>query len=174
LHTSGTKGSDGITLKKMPSKLNCKVAQEIIAGAVAAGQRNGLKPVAICILDPAGHEIATARMDGVLPSAFPKFAKAKAMTAISFGCSSREYRDKYEKDKFGQLMFMSAHAGCAPFPGGIVLMDDESGNIIGAVGCSGASSDEDEFYAISGVRSSSVSGISTLPAEPVASLSGLV
>ena len=66
----------------MPSKLNCKVAQEIIAGAVAAGQRNGLKPVAICILDPAGHEIATARMDGVLPAAFPKFAKAKAMTAI--------------------------------------------------------------------------------------------
>ena len=113
-------------------------------------------------------------MDGVLPSAFPKFAKAKAMTAVSLGCSSREYRDKYEKDKFGQLMFMSAHAECAPFPGGIVLLDDDTGSIIGAVGCSGASSDEDEFYAISGVKSSSVQGVSTLPAEPAASLLNLV
>jgi uncharacterized protein GlcG (DUF336 family) len=35
----------------------------------------------------------------------------------------------------------------APFPGG-VLMKDQEGNVIGAVGVSGASGDEDEYCAI--------------------------
>lgn len=158
----------------MPSKLNCKASQEIIAGIVASGQRNGLKPVAICILDAAGIEVATARMDGVLPASFPKFAKAKALAAVSLGCSSREFKTRYEQDKFGQLMFMSEFAGLAPMPGGILLIDDDSGGIIGAVGCSGAASDEDEFLAISGVKASSMSGVSTMPPEPAPSMGNLV
>ena len=52
----------------------------------------------------------------------------------------------------------------APFPGGVLLRDEEN-NVIGAVGCSGASSDEDEFLAISGIRASSLESYMTDPPQ---------
>lgn len=40
----------------------------------------------------------------------------------------------------------------APFPGGVLLRARATGEIVGAIGVSGASSDEDEAAAIEGAR----------------------
>ncbi len=54
----------------------------------------------------------------------------------------------------------------APFPGGVLLRAAEGGQILGAVGVSGASADEDELCALVGVREAGLDGVMTDPAEP--------
>jgi hypothetical protein len=54
----------------------------------------------------------------------------------------------------------------APFPGG-VLIKSESGVVIGAVGVSGASGDEDEFCALQGVQNAGLTQVKTIPEESV-------
>lgn len=139
---------------------------EIFEGIINASKSRGIKPVAISICDPSGIELASLRLDGCPPASFPSFAKAKAKTAVALGCSSREFKARYEEMKPWQMMFMAQSQGLAPFPGGIVVKSATDGEVIGSVGVSGASSDEDEYLAISGVRSaSSLVDITTEPAE---------
>ena len=56
--------------------------------------------------------------------------------------------------------------GLAPFPGGVLLRAKEGGQILGAVGVSGASADEDELCALMGVAEAGLEGVATDPAEP--------
>mmetsp|Transcript_592 Transcript_592/g.1488 ORF Transcript_592/g.1488 Transcript_592/m.1488 type:complete len:195 (+) Transcript_592:2-586(+) len=134
--------------------LTLDAADEIASGAVAACKRQGFKPVSVVVLNSSGNTIVSKTMDGVLP-AFPEIAIAKATTCTSMGMSSRLFREKYtsgEVAKFVQGLIMADIAGGALFPGGVVLRDAESGEVVGAVGVSGAAGDEDEFCALAGVE----------------------
>lgn len=95
--------------------------------------------------------------------AYPKYSYAKAFTAVSHNISSRAFRDKYipatstdspDYRKLTQLLNMSSinEGKLATFPGGIVLRTKEDGIVIGAVGVSGASGDEDEYCAMEGAK----------------------
>ena len=92
-------------------------------------------------------------MDGCAPVGIPEFSFAKAYTCIATKNSSRTFRDKYtssgDPGKFCQMTSMVSitDGKMAPFPGG-VLMKSKSGEVLGAVGVSGASGDEDEFCAL--------------------------
>jgi len=44
--------------------LSLALADEIATLAIKACKNNGFKPISICVMDPAGHEIVTKRMDG--------------------------------------------------------------------------------------------------------------
>ncbi|KAM3577133.1 hypothetical protein VYU27_001050 [Nannochloropsis oceanica] len=120
-------------------------------------------------MDPAGHVISMQRMDNCAPTAYPKFAQAKAFTCVSLGVSTRVFRDKYTaaKDpaKFCQMLSMGDLTGgqMAPFPGGVVIKGAEDGDIVGAVGVSGASADEDEYCALVGVQEAGLEGVVTEP-----------
>jgi glc operon protein GlcG len=81
---------------------------------------------------------------------------AKAGAAVGTHSSSRALKDKYVPDRTPQLLAMTTmgFAGNQPFcavPGG-VLCRDESKNVVGAIGVSGASADEDEHCAIIGAQ----------------------
>ncbi len=101
----------------------------------------------------------------------PEFAKAKAAVCVGLHCSSRELRDKYQNDegigpKMPQLLAMgtagaAANQAIAPFPGG-VLCRDAAQKVVGAIGVSGAASDEDEHCAITAAKSV---GLVTEPAQ---------
>lgn len=56
--------------------------------------------------------------------------------------------------KYCQMLGMIdiAEGKLAPFPGGIILKSKETGEVLGAVGVSGAASDEDELCAITGAK----------------------
>ena len=58
--TSVGKMSGILTTKTM----SLAVADEIATLAIKACKTNGFKPISICVMDPAGHEIVTKRMDG--------------------------------------------------------------------------------------------------------------
>lgn len=146
--------------------LGLRHADAIATQAVAVCQRNGFSPVTVYVLDASGCTIVSKRMDGCSVVGFPDFARAKAYGCIIMKYPSREFRDKYTADevsaKFCQMTGMVALSGgqMAPFPGGIVLKLGDY--VIGAVGVSGASGDEDEYCAIQGVKEANV-GLMTNP-----------
>lgn len=83
--------------------LNLKVADQIASLAVEAATKNGFKPVSVCVMDPAGAEIVTKRMDGCPAMVYPKISAAKANTCVSTKTSSRAYGYKYLKGPNGPV-----------------------------------------------------------------------
>ncbi len=106
----------------------------------------------VAVLDAGGHLIAFAREDrsSLLRE---KIARGKAMGALNMGVGSRSLVERAEGHPhfFGAITQL-AEGELVPVPGG-VLVRDEAGEIIGAVGVSGAVPDADEQCAIVGIRS---------------------
>ena len=148
-------------------QLSLEQADKIAQGVVECIKRNKFAPITVNVVDSRADKVVMKRMDGCSTKAIPDFSYAKAFTCIGMKCASRTFRDKYTSDnnpaKFCQMQSMVTITGgnMAPFPGG-VLMKGSSGQIVGAVGVSGASGDEDEYCALRGIIESGY-GFSTLP-----------
>ena len=101
-------------------------------------------------------------MDGMTSIAFPKFAEAKASTAMNLGLSSRGFRDKYSDGSVekGAAQMMNTvtvmDGGMANFLGGVLIKCKESKIVLGSVGVSGATGDQDEFLALNAAKESMV------------------
>ncbi len=126
-------------------------ANRIIAGALAHAAKAGYKPMAVVVLDDAGHVKSAQRQDGA--SMFRiDIAAGKAWASIAMGAASRvlTQRAKDLPAFFGAL----AATGQGKFipQTGAVLVKDAAGAVIGAVGASGGTGDEDEEICIAGVN----------------------
>lgn len=133
---------DGVTLA---------VARSIIAAALAHGEGAGLKPLCVVVLDGGGHVRACERTDGASNLRF-EVAHAKAYGALGLGMGSRGLMARAEQ----QPTFIAAVNGVlggrlVPVPGG-VLVREGGGALIGAVGVSGDTSDNDEHAAVAGIE----------------------
>jgi uncharacterized protein GlcG (DUF336 family) len=141
------------------NKLTLEAADSIANGIIACIKRNKFNPIAVSVVDEGGHVIVQKRMNGCSSIGVPEFAYAKAYTCIVQKASSRDFRDKYTKgfgDNPGKYCQMTAMVNItdgkmAPFPGGVLILNSEGSDVIGAVGVSGAAGDEDEYCAIRGV-----------------------
>ena len=144
------------SLRNFSTKLNLEMADTIASGVVNVCKRNSFAPITVNIMNPQGHIVVRKTMDGCPTIAIPEFSFAKAYTCIGTNSSSRNFRDKYTSElnpsKFCQMTSMVNITGgnMAPFPGG-VLIKTSDGQVIGAVGVSGASGDEDEYCALRGI-----------------------
>mmetsp|Transcript_5450 Transcript_5450/g.11837 ORF Transcript_5450/g.11837 Transcript_5450/m.11837 type:complete len:258 (+) Transcript_5450:92-865(+) len=151
------------------TKLNLEIADALANGVIATALRNNFAPVVVTVVDKSANALVQKRMDGDVHAAFPEFSYAKAYTCVTMNVSSREFRDKYatkENDpaKMAQVTSMMAITGkMAAFPGGVLLRNDE-GTPIGAIGVSGAAGDEDEYMALTSVWESGLA-LRTQPAE---------
>ncbi len=130
--------------------ITLKKAQTILRVALAKGRELGLKPLTVVVLDAGGHVIASAREDGASPGRF-KLAEAKAYGSVMLGIAGTAQRDRAE----AQAFFMAAMNGLydgkvVPVPGG-VLVRDRKGAVIGAVGVTGDSSENDAEAALAGI-----------------------
>ncbi|MCU1634653.1 MAG: GlcG protein [Micrococcaceae bacterium] len=131
--------------------LTLTTAQSIIASALDAGKQHGFKPLTVVVLDAGGHVTAAARQDGASNNRF-EIAHGKAYGALALGMGSRAIMERAEQ----QAYFIAA-AGAAlggrliPVPGGVLVRDD-GGTILGAVGISGDSSDNDETAASTAIE----------------------
>ena len=127
-------------------------AQQIIAGALAHSKTVGYKPMGIVVLDEAGHLKAFAREDGASMFRF-EVAQAKAWGAVGMGVSSRLLGQR-AKDNPNFFVSLAATAGGKFLPQtGAVLIRNAAGELLGAVGASGGTGDEDEAICIAGVVS---------------------
>ena len=126
----------------------------------------GFNDISVSVLDLAGRILVSKTMVGV-PNLIPTIAEAKAGAAIGTHSSSRTLKDKYVPERTPQLIAMtmlgaSVHQPFAAVPGGVLCRDAESGAVIGAIGVSGASADEDEHCAVIGAHAC---GFQTEPAK---------
>ena len=133
------------------SVLTLKQANLIINTAVHIARELNLAPLTVVVLDAAGHVKALQREDGA-SMIRQQIATAKAWGAVSMGISSRSLASVAEK----RPDFMNALIGITggnlmPVPGGVLIRDTKN-NVLGAVGISGDSSDQDERCAIAGIE----------------------
>jgi len=126
-------------------------ALEIITAALAKGAELGLKPLAVVVLDAGGHVKAFQRQDGASMMRF-EIASGKAYGALAVGVGSRWLNAQAEtRPHFLEGLSAVSGGKIVAVPGG-VLVKDSNGGIIGAVGITGDTSDNDELAAITGIE----------------------
>ena len=135
----------------MTNPITLAQANAIIEVTLAKSAEMGLKPLTVAVLDAGGHLKALARQDGT-STIRPELAQGKARGAIAMGISSRALFNRAQEQPF---FIQSINALCdgslVPVPGG-VLVRDAAGTIVGAVGVTGDTSDNDETCAIAGIE----------------------
>lgn len=137
--------------------ISLKSAQTIIDISLAKGKEMGLKPLSAVVLDAGGNVQAFAREDGAAPGRFA-IAHGKAYGAVMLGMAGTAQMARAE----AQAYFMAAVNGVyggqvIPVPGG-VLLRDEAGAVIGAVGVTGDTSDNDAIAAMAGIEAAGLVG----------------
>ena len=104
-----------------------------------------LKPITVAVLDAAGDLKVLLRQDGT-STLRPDIAQGKARGAIALGMGSRAiYERAKEQPYFIQSMNALSGGSLVPVPGGVLIRRD--GAILGAVGITGDTSDNDEACA---------------------------
>ncbi|ABV92970.1 protein of unknown function DUF336 [Dinoroseobacter shibae DFL 12 = DSM 16493] len=131
--------------------ISIRKARTIIKSALAKGKEMELKPLSVVVLDAGGHPIAFEREDGASPGRF-EIARGKAYGAVMLGLPGSAQMARAEN----QAYFMGAMNGAfggkvVPVPGG-VLVKNRKGEVIGAVGVTGDTSENDAEAAVAGIE----------------------
>ncbi len=126
----------------------------MIAATRAKGRDMGLKPLSVVVLDAGGHVLAFEREDGAAPGRFA-IAQGKAYGAVMLGMAGRAQMARAE----AQAYFMAAVNGVyggqvVPVPGGVLLRRE--GVVIGAIGVTGDTSDNDAEAALAGAKAAGI------------------
>lgn len=130
--------------------LTLAACQSAMAAALAEAERNGLR-MTVAILDAGGQLLQLSRMDGIHAGTVD-VAIAKARCAVQFKRPTKAFAEAYANGATALL----ALPGVLPFEGGVPIILD--GHIVGAVGASGASPEQDGAVATAGVNAILASG----------------
>lgn len=132
------------------TELKLDGARKILDAALAKGAELKLNPLAVTVLDARGTTKAFAAQDGT-SLLRGEIAHGKAYGALSLGMGSRAiFKRATEQAFFVSAINTMAKGALVPVPGG-VLIRDAGGAVIGAVGISGDTSDNDEACALAGI-----------------------
>lgn len=124
--------------------------REIADTAFREARSSDMDPLTIVVMDGGGHIVVAEREDGCAPLRFP-VARGKAFAALGNGVASRVLGERNEqRPAFLASVAAASDGHFIPVPGGVLILDSHD-EVIGAVGVSGASSDEDERVAIAGI-----------------------
>jgi uncharacterized protein GlcG (DUF336 family) len=134
-------------MNTLPLNTALTIAQKTLAG----GSSRGFAPLTAAVLDSGGHLLALLRADGS-SLLRPQIATGKAWGALGLGFGGRELAQRAAKMPvfFNALSDLSG-GYMIPVPGG-VLIRDTSGALLGAIGVSGDTSDNDEACAVEAIR----------------------
>jgi uncharacterized protein GlcG (DUF336 family) len=117
---------------------------------LAEGKRLGFAPLCVAVLDTGGHALALLR-DETASISRPEIATAKAAGCLGMGFGGREIAKRAAAvPNFIAALNGIFPKGILPVPGG-VLIRDAGGALIGAVGVTGDTSDNDELCALAGI-----------------------
>ena len=133
-------------------------SRTLIEAALAKGRALDLNPLSVVVLDPRAAMVAMMSEDGVSQMR-ARIAHGKANAAIALGMGTLALMNRAEK----QAYFIQAVNGVAggdmvPVPGGVLIQDQE-GALLGAVGISGDTSDNDEAAAIAGIEAAGLNAV---------------
>lgn len=132
-------------------------AQALATATLAEGRSLSLKPLVVVVLDARGAYKALLAEDGTsLRRA--EIAHGKAYGALGMGLGSRAIAARAEQAPAFVAAVTHAFGGAlVPVPGGVLLRDG-SGGLLGAVGVSGDTSDNDEKAALAGIKAAGLVG----------------
>jgi len=133
------------------SVVNLAQAATIVDIALRKGRELECAPLTVAVLDSGGHLVAFKRED---KSGLLRFdiAFGKAWGALGMGFGSRALAARAAKVPAFFTALAAVSAGrVIPVPGG-VLIRNAGGDIVGAVGISGDTSDRDEMCAVAGIE----------------------
>ncbi len=123
----------------------------IIEGAQNFGLQEGMKPLSVVVLDAGGHPLAFQRAQGASAGRF-EIARGKAYAAVMLGMGGHAIHARAEAQPYFISGLIGAFGGqMVPVPGG-VLVRDGAGALIGAVGVTGCTSDNDARAAVAGIE----------------------
>ena len=140
-----------LTLRaELPVKrvLTLDAAKKIAAAAEAEAMKRG-STVVICVVDDAGHLLVLHRLDDTQVASV-EVGIGKARTAAIFRRPSKDFEDQIRNGRVAAL----ALTGATPLQGGIPIM--AGGKIVGAIGVSGNTPQEDEDIAKAGAAATAV------------------
>lgn len=133
------------------SALTLELCRAIADKALATGREKGMKPLGIVILDARGATRLTLVEDGNAPlRADIAHGKAHGCVAVGVGGRTLERMAKERPHFIGALGGLTKDR-LTPVPGGVLIRDGQ-GAIVGAVGVSGDTSDNDEVCAVAGIE----------------------
>ena len=137
--------------------ITLRKARTIIRKTLEKGRELELNPLSVVVLDAGGHVIAFEREDGASPGRF-KIAHGKAYGSVMLGMAGTAQMNRAEQ----QAYFINAMNGLydgqfVPVPGGI-LVRDKKGVVIGAVGVTGDTSDNDAAAGLAGIEAVGLTG----------------
>jgi uncharacterized protein GlcG (DUF336 family) len=126
-------------------------ANRIIEAALQRSAESGFKPMAVVVIDDAGHIKSAQRQDGASMLRID-IASGKAWAAVGMGAASRVLTQR-AKDlpAFFNAIAAAAQGKFIPQTGAVLILDAD-GKTLGAVGASGGTGDEDELICAAGVE----------------------
>ncbi len=132
------------------TSLSFAIAAQIASVTLEAARELGLKPMAAAVLDSAGHPLALLR-DEHASFLRPQIATGKARGCLGMGFGGRELARRAQAMPAFFDAINSLTAGeVIPVAGG-VLIRSAGGELLGAIGVSGDTSDNDERCALQGI-----------------------
>ena len=130
--------------------LTLEIARAMIRAILDTGAEAGMKPLSVCVVDAGGDPIAFERSDGGSPMRFA-VAHGKASGAVRMGVGSRALFERAQAQPyFIQSMNVLAGGALVPVPGGVLIRS--GGAVVGAVGVTGDTSDNDEACAVAAIE----------------------
>ncbi|CAN5486373.1 heme-binding protein [soil metagenome] len=133
------------------TRLSLEQANVAIAAAFAEGVRLGLKPLTVAVLDAGGTLLALQRHEDT-SLLRPEIAIGKAASALGLGMASGKIAAMAsERPAFVAALGQIAPHGMIPAAGGVLVLGEED-RVVGAIGVTGDTSDNDELCAVAGIK----------------------
>ena len=126
-------------------------ALAIAKATLEEGRKRDFAPLCAVVLDAGAHPVVVLREDGASISR-PEIATAKAAGCLGMGLGGRELAKRAAHvPHFFAALTTVLPKGILPVPGG-VLIRNETGELLGAIGVSGDASDNDEICAVAAIE----------------------
>ncbi len=131
-------------------RLTLAQANLIVERSLAKAREMGIKPLAVVVVDEAGH-IRSAQREDEASMFRVDVALGKAWAAVAMGASSRALAVRAKDNpNFFVTLASTAQGKFLPQPGAALIRDGD-GTILGAAGASGGTGDEDEAACVAGI-----------------------
>lgn len=138
-------------------EISLSKARSIVRATLKKGREMNLKPLSVVVLDTGGHLKAFEREDGASPGRF-EIARGKAYGVVMTGMTGTLLKARADEQAYFVAALNGAFGGkVVPVPGGVLVRDSRD-RIIGAVGVTGDTSDNDATAALAGIEAAGLKG----------------
>ena len=132
------------------TELTLEAAQKMLADTLSFCRAKNFGPMSVVVIDAAGAIRAAASEDGT-PLLRWRVAYGKAYGAVAFGAGSRRIHGMAaDRPHFVSALVGLTQSQMTPVPGGVLIRDAQN-RIVGAIGVSGDTSDNDEAAAVEAI-----------------------